>query len=297
MSQTPRLFCFGLGFSARTLVRHALADGWRVAGTSREAAGLEQIRMLGIEAHLFAPDHPLDNPADALAGMTHLLTSVPPNDAGDSVLDYHADLIARHETLRWIGYLSATSVYGDRGGALVGEDDALHPVSTRAKKRARAEVMWLDLWRDHGAPVHLFRLAGIYGPGRSAVDQVRAGTAKRIDKPGQKFSRIHVDDMAAALRASMAKPEPGSITNLCDDEPAASAAVTAYACQLLGVAPPPLVPFAEAAVAMSPMALEFWSDNRRISNRRMHDKLVPELRYPSYREGIAAIVDAAPGEV
>ena len=289
MPQTPRLFCFGLGFSARALVRRVVAEGWEVAGTSRDEAGLEPIRALGAHAHLFSRDQAVE--AEALSGITHVLTSIPPSETGDVVLAHHAALIANHETLRWIGYLSATSVYGDRGGELVGEDDALHPVSTRAVRRARAESLWLDLWRDHGAPVHVFRLAGIYG---STVDQVRAGTAKRIDKPGHRFSRIHVDDIAAALWNSMARPEPGAITNLCDDEAAASAEVTAYACELLGIPPPPLIPFADAVTAMSPMAREFWSDNRQISNRRMHETLLPELRYPTYRQGIAAIVNNEP---
>jgi len=292
MPQTPHLFCFGLGFCARALVRRVVAEGWEVAGTSRDGAGLEPIRALGADAHVFAPDHPLA--AEALSGITHMLTSIPPSESGDVVLGHHAALIANHETLRWIGYLSATSVYGDRDGELVGEHDTLHPVSKRAIKRARAESQWLELWRDHGAPVHVFRLAGIYGPGRSTVDQVRAGTAKRIDKPGHRFSRIHVDDIAAALWASMARPEPGAVTNLCDDEPAASAEVTAYACALLGIPPPPLIPFADAVTAMSPMAREFWSDNRQISNRRMHETLLPELRYPTYRQGIAAIVNTEP---
>lgn len=292
MPQTPRLFCFGLGFSARALVRRVVAEGWEVAGTSRDEAGLEPIRALGAHAHLFSRDQAVE--AEALSGITHVLTSIPPSETGDVVLAHHAALIANHETLRWIGYLSATSVYGDRGGELVGEDDALHPVSTRAVRRARAESLWLDLWRDHGAPVHVFRLAGIYGLGRSTVDQVRAGTAKRIDKPGHRFSRIHVDDIAAALWNSMARPEPGAITNLCDDEAAASAEVTAYACELLGIPPPPLIPFADAVTAMSPMAREFWSDNRQISNRRMHETLLPELRYPTYRQGIAAIVNNEP---
>jgi hypothetical protein len=286
MSGSPRLFCFGLGFSATVLARRLLAEGWSVAGTSREESGLEAIRALGADALLFSPDHPLA--AGALAGATHVLSSIPPSDSGDPVCEHDGITGA---TLKWVGYLSATSVYGDRGGELVSENNELHPVSQRARKRARAESLWLDLWREQDAPVHVFRLAGIYGPGRSAVDQVRAGSAKRIDKPGHRFSRIHVEDIASALIASMAAPAPGSITNLCDDEPAASAEVTGYACELLGVAPPPLIPFAEAEKAMSPMAREFWSDNRRIDNRRMHATVLPKLRYPTYREGIKAIVD------
>jgi nucleoside-diphosphate-sugar epimerase len=285
---TVRLFCFGLGYSARALARSLIAEGWRVAGTSRSAEGARAIRALGAEAHPF----PLDDPAGALAGTTHLLSSAPPGQSGDPVLAAHGEDIARLGGLAWVSYLSATSVYGDRGGAVVDEAAPIAPSSARGKRRARAEQHWLDLCRAHGTPVHVFRLAGIYGPGRSALDQVRAGTARRIDKPGHSFSRIHVDDIAAALRASMARPSPGAIYNLCDDEPAPSAEVVACACELLGVAPPPLVPFAEAEAAMSAMAREFWADDRRIDNRRMHEELGVSLRYPSYREGLRAILAA-----
>lgn len=283
-----RLFCFGLGYSARALARSLIAEGWRVAGTSRSADGAPAIRALGAEAHRL----PLDDPARALAGTTHLLSSAPPGEAGDPVLAAHGTAIAGLRGLAWVGYLSATSVYGDRGGAMVDETAPIAPSSARGKRRARAEQQWLDLWRAHGVPVHVFRLAGIYGPGRSALDQVRAGTARRIDKPGHSFSRIHVDDIAVALRASMARPNPGAVYNLCDDEPAPSAEVVAYACELLGVAPPPLVPFAEAEASMSAMAREFWADDRRIDNRRMHEELGVTLRYPSYREGLRAILAA-----
>ena len=287
-----RLFCFGLGYSARALARPLIADGWRVAGTSRGEEGAEAIRALGAEAFVFAPDRPLGEPVRVLAGATHLLSSVPPEDSGDPVLAAHGGDIAGLGGLAWLGYLSATSVYGDRGGALVDESAPLAPSSARGRRRARAERQWLALWQAHGVPVHVFRLAGIYGPGRSALDQVRAGAARRIDKPGHVFARIHVDDIANALRASMARPHPGAIYNLCDDAPAPSAEVVAYACELLGVAPPPPVPFAEAQASMSAMAREFWADHRRIDNRRMHEELGVVLRYPSYREGLRAILAA-----
>ncbi len=289
MAETPRLFCFGLGFSATVLARRVLEQSWRVAGTHRSAEGVAAAEALGIEAYQFGPDHPLDNPTDALAGTTHLVSAIPPSETGDPVIDAHSDDICAIVSLRWIGYLSATSVYGDRGGAAVTEADSLLPVSTRARKRARAESLWLDLWQRDSLPVHLFRLAGIYGPGRSVLDQVRAGRAKRIAKPGQKFSRIHVDDIASALIASIDAPNPGAVYNLCDDEPAPSADVTAYACELLDVDPPPLVPFDEAVKEMSPMAREFWADSRQISNRRMHEELGLSLEYPTYRVGLTAI--------
>jgi nucleoside-diphosphate-sugar epimerase len=155
-----------------------------------------------------------------------------------------------------------------------------------------AERLWLELHHSHGLPVHVFRLAGIYGPGRSVVDQVRAGTVRRIEKPGQVFSRIHVEDIATIVRASMARPEPGGIYNVCDDEPAAPSAVVQYACELLGVEPPPAVAFSEAAEGMSQMALTFWQDNRRVVNARLKEVLGVELAYPDYRTGLEAILAA-----
>lgn len=285
-----RLFCFGLGYSARALAAGLIARGWSVAGTHRAR---ESVAAPGVEALTFDTERPLDEPGRALAGTTHLLTSVPPGEDGDPVLARHAGDIAAIQGLRWIGYLSATSVYGDRGGAWVDESAVLSPTSARGRRRVAAEQAWLELGRAHGIPVHVFRLSGIYGPGRSALDQVRAGAARRIDKPGHLFSRIHVDDIARVLRASMASPDAGAVYNVCDDEPASSADVTAYACQLLRVDPPPLVPFEEAARAFSPMARSFWADNRRVSNAKMHAELGVTLRYPSYREGLKAIADSA----
>lgn len=285
-----RLFCFGLGYSARALAAGLIARGWSVAGTHRAR---ESVAAPGVEALTFDTERPLDEPGRALAGTTHLLTSVPPGEDGDPVLARHAGDIAAIQGLRWIGYLSATSVYGDRGGAWVDESAVLSPVSARGRRRVAAEQAWLELGRAHGIPVHVFRLSGIYGPGRSALDQVRAGAARRIDKPGHLFSRIHVDDIARVLRASMASPDPGAVYNVCDDEPATSADVTARACQLLGVDSPPLVPFEDAARAFSPMARSFWADNRRVSNAKMHAELGVTLQYPSYREGLKAIADSA----
>ncbi len=285
-----RLFCFGLGYSARALAARLIEEGWDVAGTHRAR---ESVPAPGVEALAFDTDRPLDEPGRALAGTTHLLTSVPPGEDGDPVLSRHAGDIAAIEGLQWIGYLSATSVYGDRGGAWVDESAVLSPTSARGQSRVVAEQAWSELGRAHGIPVHVFRLSGIYGPGRSALDQVRAGTARRIDKPGHLFSRIHVDDIARVLRASMAAPDAGAVYNVCDDEPASSADVTAYACALLRVDPPPLVPFEEAERAFSPMARSFWVDNRRVSNAKMHAELGVTLQYPSYREGLKAIADGA----
>jgi nucleoside-diphosphate-sugar epimerase len=286
-----KLFVFGLGYTALVFARRARAKGWRVAGTTRAP---EKARALaeahGFEMHLFGRDHPLEAPAAALAGTTHLLASVPPDRDGDAVLGHHAaDIAAAGGDLRWAGYLSTTGVYGDRGGDWVDERAGLHPSGARGAARVAAERGWLDLVRL-GVPVHLFRLAGIYGPGRSAFDALRDGTARRIVKPGQVFSRIHVDDIARVLEASIARPDPGTAYNVCDDEPAPPQDVTAYAAGLLGVDPPPEIPYEQAAATMSEMARSFYRDNKRVSNLRIRDALGVRLEYPDYRAGLRAIL-------
>ncbi len=286
----PRLFCFGLGYSARRLAERCRDHGWRVAGTTRDKQTAEALRAAGFEAFLFDRDRPLDDPAEALAGTTHLLSSVPPDRDGDGVLDHHGAQIAARRGLRWLGYLSTTGVYGDRDGGWVDEESALTPTGERGRRRVAAEGAWLALARDHGLPVHVFRLAGIYGPGRSALDAVRRGTAKRIHKPGQVFSRIHVDDIVRVLEASMASPHPGRAYNLCDDEAAPPAQVIAHACKLLSRAPPPLVPFDRAE--LSPMARSFYRDNKRVANRRIKEELGVDLAYPDYRAGLEALLAA-----
>jgi nucleoside-diphosphate-sugar epimerase len=221
-------------------------------------------------------------------GVTHLLVSVPPGLAGDPVLAVHGDDIAGIEDLAWLGYLSTTGVYGDRGGGWVDETAELSPSGERGRRRVAAEAGWLELWRDRGVPVHIFRLAGIYGPGRNPFDALRAGTAKRIDKPGQVFSRIHVADLASVLVASIARPRPGAVYNVCDDDPAAPEAVVAHAAALLGLPEPPLVPLEVAE--LSAMARSFYDDNKRVSNRLIKNELGVTLRYPDYRAGLAAIL-------
>ena len=281
-----RLFCFGLGYSAQVLADRLLAEGWRVAGTCRSDAKRSELAARGIEAFLFDRDRPLDDPAAALAGTTHLLDSVPPDGSGAAVLDHHARDIAAVSGLAWAGYLSTTGVYGDHQGGWVDESTPVAPVTDRGRARAGAEARWLDLHRDHGVPVHLFRLPGIYGPGRSVIDSLRAGTARRIDKPGQVFSRIHAEDIAGALVASMSRPNPGAAYNVCDDEPAPSPEVIAFAAGLLGMEPPPLIPFDQAR--LSPMAASFYAESKRVSNRRLKQELGYALRYPTYREGLKA---------
>jgi nucleoside-diphosphate-sugar epimerase len=289
----PRLFCFGLGYSALAVARRLRARGWAIGGTCRGEDRREALGREGIEAHVFNGDRPLDDVTAALAGATHLLSSVPPDAAGDPVLARHGGAIAAlGRGLSWAGYLSTTGVYGDRAGGWVDETSALEPTGERGRRRCAAEAAWLALWQQNGVPVHLFRLAAIYGPGRSALDQVRSGLARCIDKPGQVFSRIHVEDIAAALEASMARPHPGTAYNLCDDEPAAPQEVIAYASALLGVPPPPLVAFDEAD--LSPMARSFYDDSKRVANTRMKEELGVRLSYPDYRVGLRSLMAGGP---
>jgi nucleoside-diphosphate-sugar epimerase len=279
----PHLLCFGLGYSARALAGRVATDGWRVTGTSRSPSDTARY-----PCHRFDRDHPL--PVSAFAEVTHILLSVPPDAVGDPVGDLHGDDIAALPDLNWLGYLSTTGVYGDRDGGWVDETSELRPTAERGRRRAAAEAGWLDLWRQRGVPVHIFRLAAIYGPGRSPFDALRVGTAKRIDKPGQVFSRIHVEDLASVLLASIARARPGALYNVCDDEPAAPAEIVDHAAALLGVPAPPLVSFDEAE--LSPMARSFYDDNKRVSNALIKTELGVALRYPDYRAGHAAILAA-----
>ena len=282
----PRLFVFGLGFTARVFADALKAEGWRVAATCRSEEKRAALEAVGYEAFLFDRDRPLSDAKAALEGTTHLLVSVPPDERGDPVLDRHAMDLADLRTLDWAGYLSTTGVYGDTKGEWVSEAAWLRPTGDRQKRRVEAERGWLNLYRQYGVPVHVFRLAGIYGPGRSALDNVREGTAKRVDKPGQVFCRIHVADIAGTLRASMAQPSLGAVYNVADDHPSPSHEVVEYACTLLGVEPPPLVPFEQAK--LSPMAASFYTDSRRVKNDRIKRQLGVTLAYPDYRAGLDA---------
>ncbi|MEI8395662.1 MAG: SDR family oxidoreductase [Rhodospirillaceae bacterium] len=286
--QNNRLFCFGLGYSALVLAQRLSDKGWHIAGTCRSDRAIAELTARGLSAFRFERVHPLANPAAVFAGTTHLLLGVPPDAHGDPVFDLHGGDIARlFPRLVWAGYLSTTGVYGDTGGTLVDESSPLNPSGPRQRKRVAAEQNWLSLHDSAGLPLHIFRLAGIYGPGRSALDQVRAGTAKRIDKPGHLFSRIHVEDITNVLMASIARPRPGTVYNVCDDEPATPADVIAQACDLLKVPAPPLIPFATAE--LTPMAASFWRDNRIVSNRRIKQELGVRLLYPNYRVGLASL--------
>jgi nucleoside-diphosphate-sugar epimerase len=290
VTEPRRLFCFGLGYSALALAQRLAPEGWLVAGTARTEEQCRALDSRGIAAFVFDGARKLADFRAALAGTTQLLSSVPPDGAGDPVLHAHAAEIAVLNGLAWAGYLSTTGVYGDRQGGWVDESGAREPTGERGRRRVAAEDAWLDLHRKHGLPVHVFRLAGIYGPGRSAIDTVKRGEARRIAKPGQVFSRIHVDDIAGVLLASIARPNPGAIYNVCDDDPAPPEAVVAEACRLLGVAPPPLVPFEQAKAGMSEMARSFYDDNKRVSNERIKKELGVVLKFPSYKDGLRGLL-------
>jgi nucleoside-diphosphate-sugar epimerase len=288
-ARANRLFCFGLGYSALVLARRLIEKRWRVAGTCRTPQKAEALAAIGIEPFLFDRGRPLADAGSALADTTHLLSSVPPDAAGDPVLAHHGNDLVRLEGVRWTGYLSTTGVYGDRKGDWVDEKGALHPVGPRGKARVAAEEGWLALGRV-GHKVHVFRLAGIYGPGRSALDSVREGRARRVVKPGQVFSRIHVDDIATVLEASIVKPDAGAVYNVCDDDPAPPQDVIAYACALLGQPAPPEIPYAEAEKTMGEMARSFYAESKRVSNRRIKDDLGVRLAWPDYREGLKGLL-------
>jgi nucleoside-diphosphate-sugar epimerase len=288
------LVALGLGYSAQVLAKKWRARGARVAGTMRDIKRADPtLERDGIELVPFGETAALDPIAALIEDATHVVVSIPPRNAApssmnDLILQRLADRIAESRKIVWLGYLATTGVYGDRGGAWVDETSDLRPGNPRNAQRVAAEGEWLALWRDRGVPVHVFRLSGIYGPGRSAIDQLRAGTAKRIDKPGQIFSRIHVDDIAGVLEASMARPRPGAIYNVADDKPAPAHEVVAHAAKLLGVAPPPLEPY--DAQRLPPMAREFYSETRRVSNARFKNELGYALKYPSYEAGLEAIL-------
>lgn len=276
----PTILMLGHGYSAAALA--ARLGGWRVIGTTRSPERAAAMRAGGAEPLDWTDAGAIDR---AIGSAQAILASLPPDSAGDPALQRHGDALAGARA-EWAGYLSTTGVYGDRGGDWVDETGALAPVGERGRRRVEAEAGWART----GLPVHLFRLAGIYGPGRSVLDRLRAGTAQRVVRPGQVFSRIHVEDVAAVLSASLAQPAPGRAYNVADDEPAPPADVVAYGAELLGMAPPPEIPF--EAAELSPMALSFWAESKRVSNRRIRQELGVTLAYPDYRAGLRGILAA-----
>jgi nucleoside-diphosphate-sugar epimerase len=274
------LLSFGHGYSARALARVLVPQGWRVIGTTRSPEKAEVLRAEGVEPLIWG-----DDITDALGAATHILSSAGPDGGGDPVLTTYGDALAgRINDKAWVGYLSTTGVYGDHNGDWVDEDTALTPATRRGILRVEAEAAWRALC----PATHIFRLAGIYGPGRGPFAKVRNGTARRIIKDGQVFSRIHVEDIAQVLAASIARPNAGSVYNLCDDDPAPPQDVIGYAAELLGQPLPEAVDFATAD--MSPMARSFYAESKKVRNDKIKAELGVQLRYPDYRAGLLALL-------
>ena len=272
--QANHLLIFGLGYSGRAIAKAAVAAGWQVSATVRGETSPEPGAALV----------PFTKAAPAIATATHILSTAAPDETGDPVLArYHAAL--KTAPAKWLGYLSTTGVYGDAGGAWVDETTPPNPGSARTKRRVAAEHGWAAL----GKPLAIFRLAGIYGPGRSMLNDLRTGQGRHVLKPGHLFGRIHREDIARASLAALSQNATG-IFNLSDDEPATPSDVVQEAARLLGIAPPPAVPYEQISKTMSPMALSFWAENRKVSASVTKARLGLAWRYPTYREGLTAIL-------
>ncbi|CAN7331669.1 SDR family oxidoreductase [Bosea sp. LjRoot90] len=287
-----KLVIFGLGYSAGFFARAALAKDWDVTGTVRSAEKAGELSKEGLHTLVFggfAVSTPL---AKILAEADAVLVSAQPDESGDPVLGALTEKLAAAEKLRWIGYLSTIGVYGDYGGAWIDESAQCRPTSRRSRQRLEIEQDWLDFGANSGKAVQIFRLSGIYGPGRNAITKLQAGTANRLIKPGQVFNRIHVDDIAGVLMASLDKPRPGAVYNVTDDEPAPPQDVISFAAEVAGLVPPPETPFDPAK--LSPMAASFYSENKRVSNALVKRELGYAFRYPDYRQALRDL--AAAGE-
>lgn len=284
---TSTLLSFGHGYSARALSRILLPQDWRIIGTTRSEDKAPALMNEGIEPRIW----PGADMIPALNAATHLLISAAPGDDGDPVLGALRDEIAKRAgQFEWVGYLSTTGVYGDHDGGWVDENTPLTPATKRGIARVKAEAAWAAI---PGLPLHIFRLAGIYGPGRGPFAKVRNGTARRIIKPGQVFSRTHVADIARVLAASIAKPNPGAAYNICDNDPAPPEDVIAYTAELLGLPIPEAVDFETAD--MTPMARSFYAESKKVRNNRIKDELGVKLLYPDYRSGLQALLAAEIG--
>jgi len=285
------LFVFGHGYTARALSLILVPRGWRVIGTTQRRENIAKISALGVDARLW----PGAEITDGLAAATHILVSVGPGAEGDPVLNaLWPQLSTLGDRLRWLGYLSTTAVYGDHSGGWVDEETPLNPATARGKWRVGAETDWSRLAKEADLSLHIFRLAGIYGPDRGPFAKLRAGTARRIIKAGQVFSRIHVDDIVQVLLASMAAPDAGAVYNVCDDEASPPEDVIGLAAQMLGVAVPDAIDFASSD--LSPMARSFYAESKRVRNDRIKRDLGVELLYPTYRQGLTALCDRKDGQ-
>lgn len=287
------VFFFGLGYTALRLAERLLAAGWQVSGSVRDADKAARLSAShDIACHVLGDDAAIADPKAAFSGVTHAICSIPPGEAGDTALLHHAADLREAGDLRWIGYLSTPAVYGDRQGGWVREEETPTPGSARGERRAAAERAWMEAFANTDVAVQAFRVAGIYGPGprRNALESVRNGSARIIDKPRQVFNRIHVDDIGSILLASMARPRDGGIYNVADTLACDPGDPIRFACELLGVTPPEPIPFDSAE--LSDMARGFYSECKRLDTSKLTQELGAELLYPTYREGLRAIFDA-----
>jgi nucleoside-diphosphate-sugar epimerase len=284
-----KLFCFGYGYTANFLAERLRKFGWKIAGTTTDPDKRAFLKQSGVEAQLYDHNHTIMDPHQTFRDVTHVLLSIPPGPDGDPVVDVHGLDLAKLPNLEWAGYLSTTAIYGNQDGNWVDEQTPPEPASRRGSLRLRAEQQWQFLHMNDGLPLHIFRLSGIYGPGRSAIDSVRTGTALRIDKPGHVFNRVHVEDIVQVLIASMNRPNAGSIYNVSDDLPSSSHEVVSFACNLVGISPPPLMSYDQAE--MAPIVRSFYKDNKRVKNDRIKDELGIELLYPDYHSGLQACLE------
>ena len=276
------LFCFGLGYCADYLSAKLIKQGWQVSATCRTSQKAAVLEASGIRPVLLSGKKVTVTDLDK---ADHILISVPPEqDGSDPVINFaEAALAALQDQLKWVGYLSTTGVYGDHQGAWIDEETPAGLLSERGQRRVAAEAQWAAT----GLPMHYFRLAGIYGPGRNSLRALQNGTARRVVKQGQVFSRIHLVDITRILEASMANPNAGRAYSVCDDTPAPPQDVVTYAAELMGVSPPALQDFATAE--LSPMARSFYGENKRIRNNRIKEELGVSLEYPDYRAGLSAL--------
>lgn len=281
-----KVLILGCGYTGSRLANFLLSQGILVAVTTRQGSLPQHVHAPCYAFRYEATGESTLLPPEALESVTHVLSSIPPSREGiDPVV---ACLIPALEQAQsnWFGYLSTTGVYGDTQGAWVDETAPVNPQTARSHHRVETESAFLN----SKLPSHIFRLPGIYGPSRSILDRLRAGTAKRIDNPGHVFSRIHLDDIVATLWASMQQPNPKAIYNISDDEPTEPSNLVVEAAHLLGISPPE--PISLDRATMSPMGASFWSECRRVSNQKIKAELGVVLKYPTYREGLRAILHA-----
>ncbi|GHF15802.1 NAD(P)-dependent oxidoreductase [Kordiimonas sediminis] len=283
-AQDPQhLFIIGPGYSAGYVAALALSAGWLVSATYRSSEKQQQLKDAGLVPVPFG-SMPTGTP------VTHCLVSVPPSVDGDPAYDTYQPLLQQCSDLSWIGYLSSTNVYGNHDGGWVDEETLPTPSLDRGIRRVHAEKDWSEFASSVGSVCHIFRLAGIYGPGRNAITTIQKGRARRVIKEGQLFSRIHVEDIAQTVLAAMTSGAPSTVFNLADDAPAPPQDVILYAANLMGVAPPEEVAFEDAD--LSPMAKSFYAESKRVRNTKIKEVLNIRLRYPSYEQGLQALWNA-----